>query len=147
MIVQSTINVQGSAFIAGYTAVNKLYGLLECTAISIGNVFTTFASQNYGAGNYKRVRKGVNTGMILAIGAALCIMAVVLPLNRVLPQLFMDISDAGAEEALVRVVMAKVFFFTLGVEVLFYIEPLAWLAAWVFVLVPYYFYQRKRLPI
>ena len=192
MIVQSTINVQGSAFIAGYTAVNKLYGLLECTAISIGNAFTTFASQNYGAGNYKRVRKGVNTGMLLAIGAALLIMALVLPLNRVLPQLFMDISDAGAKEALdvasrylinmavsmpilylvyvhrnnlqaigvaswslvsgiaealVRVAMAKIFFFTLGVEVLFYIEPLAWLAAWLFVLVPYYFYQRKRLPV
>ncbi len=192
MIVQSTINVQGSAFIAGYTAVNKLYGLLECTAISLGNAFATYASQNYGAGNFKRVRKGVNTGMIMAVGAALCIMAVVLPLNRVLPQLFMNASEAGAEEALnvasrylinmglampilylvyvhrhnlqaigiaswslvsgigealVRVIMSKIFFFTLGVEVLYYIEPLAWLAAWVFVLVPYYFYQRKRLPV
>lgn len=192
MIVQSTINVQGSAFIAGYTAVNKLYGLLECTAISLGNAFTTFASQNYGAANYKRVRKGVNTGIVLAIGAALFIMALVLPLNRILPQLFMNISESGAKEALdvasrylinmtlsmpilylvyvhrnnlqaigisswslvsgiaealVRVIMAKLFFFKIGVNVLFYIEPMAWLAAWLFVLVPYYFYQRKRLPV
>nr|MBQ4319477.1 MATE family efflux transporter [Clostridia bacterium] len=71
MIVQSTINSQGSSFIAGYTATNKLYGLLECTAISFGNAYTTFASQNYGAGNYRRVRSGVNTAMILAVGAAL----------------------------------------------------------------------------
>ena len=41
MIVQSTINDQGSAFVAGYTAVNKLYGLLECSAISLGAAFTT----------------------------------------------------------------------------------------------------------
>ena len=191
MIVQSTINFQGSSFIAGYTAINKLYGLLECTAISLGNAFTTFASQNYGAGNYKRVRSGVNTAIFLAVGAALVIMAVALPLNQVLPQLFMDVSQAGAQEALdvasryliimalslpvlylvyvhrnnlqaigvaswslisgiaealVRVILAKLFFSWLGTEVLFYIEPLAWLAAWLFVLVPYYYYQKRRLP-
>ncbi len=192
MIVQSTINVQGSAFIAGYTAINKLYGLLECTAISMGNAFTTFASQNFGAGNFERVRKGVNTAMLLAVGSALVIMAIVLPLNRVLPQLFMDVSETGAAEALdvacrylinmilampvlylvyvhrnnlqaigvaswslisgiaealVRVIMAKIFFRYLGTEVLYYIEPFAWLAAWLFVMIPYYFYQSKRLPV
>lgn len=190
VIVQSTINLQGSTFIAGYTAINKLYGLLECSAIALGSAFTTFASQNFGAGNFKRVRKGVNTGMILAVGTALILMAVVLPLNRLLPQLFMDVSEAGAAEALdvachylinmtlsmpilylvyvhrhnlqaigvsswslvsgiaeaaVRVIMAKVLFHIVGVEVLFFIEPAAWLAAWVFVLVPYYFYQKKLL--
>lgn len=192
MIVQSTINAQGSSFIAGYTAINKLYGLLECTAISFGNAFTTFASQNFGAGNFKRVRRGVNTCMLMAIGASLVIMAIVLPLNRVLPQLFMDVSEAGAEaalsvackylinmslslpilylvyvhrnnlqaigvaswslvsgiaEAVVRVFMAKVLFPVIGVNVMFFIEPFAWLAAWLFVLVPFYFYQRTRLPL
>jgi len=192
MIVQSTINMQGSSFIAGYTSINKLYGVLECTGISLGNAFTTFASQNYGAGNYKRVRSGVNTAMLLAVGASLVIMAVALPLNKVLPQLFMDISNEGAEqaldvasrylihmilslpilylvyvhrnnlqaigvaswslvsgiaEALSRVIMAKAMFPVMGIGVLFYIEPVAWLFAWVFVMVPFYFYQRKRLPV
>jgi len=192
MIVQSTINAQGSSFIAGYTAINKLYGLLECTAISMGNAFTTFASQNYGAGNYRRVRRGVGTATLLALGAAAVIMAFVLPLNRILPQAFMDVSEAGAAEsldvaarylinmtvsmpilymvyvhrnnlqaigvsswslvsgiaeALVRVIMAKIFFNFIGVDVLFFIEPFAWLAAWIFVLVPFYVYRRKRLPI
>lgn len=192
VIVQSTINLQGSAFIAGYTAINKLYGLLECTAISLGSAFTTFASQNFGAGDYKRVRQGVNTGMLLAVGASLALMAVVLPLNRILPQLFMDVSETGAiealdvashyltnmalampilylvyvhrhnlqaigvaswslisgiAEALVRVIMAKGLFYVLGADVLFFIEPFAWLAAWLFVLVPYYFYEKKRLPV
>lgn len=192
MIVQSTINAQGSDFIAGYTATNKLYGLLECTAISMGSAFTTFASQNFGAGNFKRVRSGVNTAIILAVGSALVIMAFVLPLNRILPQLFMDVSEAGAMESLdvashylinmtlsmpilymvyvhrnnlqaigvsswslvsgiaeaaVRVIMAKGFIHLFGIEVLFFIEPFAWLAAWLFVCVPFYYYQRKRLPI
>lgn len=96
MVVQSTINLQGSSFIAGYTAVSKLYGMLESTAISMGAAFTTFVSQNFGAGNYQRVRKGVRTCVYLA----LVIMALVLPLRTILPQLFIDAAEAGATEAL-----------------------------------------------
>ena len=190
MIVQSTINLQGSSFIAGYTAINKLYGFLECTAIALGSAFTTFASQNFGAKNFARVRGGVKTAMVLAVAGALVIMALVLPLNRILPQLFIDASEAGAgealdvasrylkvmvislpilylvyvhrnnlqaignaswsmisgiAEALVRVIMAKAIFLALGTSVLFFIEPFAWLTAWLFVLVPYYVYERKIL--
>lgn len=192
MLLQSTINTQGSAFIAGYTSVNKLYGLLECTAIALGSAFTTFISQNYGAGDFGRVRKGVNTSVFLAVGAALALIVLTLPLNRVLPQLFLDLSEAGAEqaldvaarylvhmilslpvlylvyvhrsalqgtgdskwslisgvfEALTRVALAKVVFVLLGTPVLYWIEPLSWLAAWLFVLVPYCWYEKKHLPV
>ena len=192
MIVQSTINDQGSSFVAGYTAVNKLYGLLECSAISLGAAFTTYASQNYGAGKYKRVRHGVNVAMVLAVGVALVLLAIVLPLRSLLPQLFIDMSEKGADDAIYvasqyltnmilslpvlylvyahrcnlqaignsmwslisgiveaasRVMMAKLLFDFAGVEIMFYIEPVAWLMAWLFVLFPYYYYQRKLLPI
>ncbi len=50
MVAQSAINLQGSIFIAGYTAMNKMYGLLESTAISLGMAASTFFAQNYGAG-------------------------------------------------------------------------------------------------
>ena len=192
MIVQSTINDRGSSFVAGYTAVNKLYGLLECSAISLGAAFTTFASQNYGAGNFKRVRHGVNVAMVLAVSAALTLTVIVLPMRELLPQLFIDTTDEGAAdairvassyltnmilalpilylayvhrnhlqaignaswslvsgimEAVSRVVMAKLLFDAVGVEIMFYIEPAAWLMAWLLVLFPYYYYQRKRLRI
>lgn len=100
MMLQSTINTQGKDFVAGYTAVNKLYGLLECSAIALGNSFTTFVSQNFGARNFKRVRKGVNTSIFLAIGAAVALAAITLPLNRILPQLFMDSSKQDITKAL-----------------------------------------------
>lgn len=190
MVLQSTINVQGSDFIAGYTAVNKLYGLLECSAIALGSAFTTFVSQNYGAGDFKRVRRGVNVSAVLAVGAALTLIAIMLPLNRVLPRLFIDLTEPGAMqalevashylvnmilslpvlylvyvhrsalqgtgdskwslisgilEALTRIAAAKVLFSLWGVGVLFWSEPLSWLAAWVFVMIPYLFYQKKYL--
>ena len=192
MIVQSTINDQGGNFVAGYTAVNKLYGLLECTAISLGAAFTTYGSQNFGAANYKRVRKGVNIAMLLAVVVATGLMFLVLPLRHLLPQIFIDLSEPGAAEAInvaarylinmilslpilylvyvhrnnlqaigiaswslvsgiaeavSRVVMAKLCLPFTGVEILFYVEPVAWLMAWLFVLVPFYFYQRKLLPV
>ncbi len=191
VIVQSTINAQGSTFVAGYTAVNKLYGLLECSAISLGAAFTTYASQNFGAGNFKRVRRGVNVAILLAVGAAAVLAAILLPLREVLPQLFIDLNEPGAPEAVQvaarylmfmllslpilylvyvhrnnlqaignaswslvsgiaeaasRILMAKVFFSMAGLEILFFVEPVAWLMAWLFVLVPYYFYQKKLLP-
>ena len=100
VMLQSTINLQGSAFVAGYTAVNKLYGLLECSAIALGSAFTTFVSQNYGAGNYKRVRKGINLSAVLAVGAAVVLIAITLPLNRVMPKTFLDMKELHAAKAL-----------------------------------------------
>lgn len=192
VIVQSTINDQGGSFVAGYTAVNKLYGLLECSAIALGAAFTTYASQNFGASNYRRVRRGVNVAMALAVVVALVLLAIVLPMRYLLPQLFIDMAEAGAADAIYvaaryltnmilalpilylvyvhrnnlqaignsswslvsgiaeaasRVIMAKLFFDLAGVEIMFYIEPTAWLMAWLFVLFPYYYYQRKLLPV
>ena len=70
IVLQSTVNTQGSLFVAGFTATNKLYGLLESTAISIGLAFATFFSQNYGAGNHRRIREGVRLGLGMS-----CVMA------------------------------------------------------------------------
>ena len=55
ILLQSAVNLQGSIFIAGYTATNKVYGLLECSAISVGLASSTFLAQNYGAGQLERV--------------------------------------------------------------------------------------------
>ena len=53
---------------------------------------------------------------------------------------------SGFGEAASRILMVKVLFTFLGNEVLFFIEPVAWLAALLFVMVPYYIYRNNRLP-
>jgi len=100
IIVQSTINLQGSTFIAGYTAVNKLYGLLECSAISVGMACSIFLSQNFGAGNYKRVKEGMRTSMLIVIIMSVVIGSLSLLADRYLLQIFLDTSKAGSMEAL-----------------------------------------------
>lgn len=58
IVLQSVVNGFGFLFIAGYTATNKLYGILEVVAISFGYAITTFVSQNYGAKKYQRMKSG-----------------------------------------------------------------------------------------
>jgi len=99
IILQATINLQGSIFVAGYTAVNKLYGLLECTAISLGVAFLTYFAQNYGAGKMDRVRRGVRSAAVLCVVAALIIMCVVFVFGKQLIALFLDSTKEGAIEA------------------------------------------------
>ena len=190
MVMQSTINQHGSLFVTGYTASNKLYGLLESSAISLGFAFSTFFAQNYGAGNKQRVRNGVRTGVKLSILLALGVTVVMLLIGKYLLQAFINAGEAegpvvleiaqhyllvmaaflvvcylihvyrnalqamgtsiwsmvsGFAECGVRILMAKGVVSLLGSEVLFYIEPFAWLGALLFIMIPYYIYRKKLL--
>lgn len=100
IILQSAINTQGSIFIAGYTATNKVYGLLESSAFSVGLACSTFLSQNYGARNLERVKKGTQTGVYIVIALALVIMTLTLLARKYILQLFLDVTQPGGMEAL-----------------------------------------------
>lgn len=78
MIVQSVVNGFGVAFIAGFTATNKLYGSLEIAATSYGYAMTTYTGQNMGAGKWKRIRKGMRSSLVIAIITSLVIMVAVI---------------------------------------------------------------------
>lgn len=67
LVVQYVVNGFGVLFVAGFTATNKLYGVLEFAAISYGYAVTTYVGQNLGAGKYERIRKGVHQGAIMAV--------------------------------------------------------------------------------
>lgn len=67
MIVQTVVNGFGVLFIAGFTATNKLYGILEMAATSYGYAMITYAGQNLGAGNIPRIRSGLRAAMAVAM--------------------------------------------------------------------------------
>lgn len=190
IILQSSINLQGSSFIAGYTATNKLYGLLECSAISIGLASCTFFAQNYGAGQHQRVVKGVRSSLAIITVMAVIVAGLTLLTREYLLQMFLDIHEPGGTEALKigvhyltiivsftlvlyllhlfsnvlqaigvsvwtmysgmaefvgRVCMAKIAIKWLGTDALFIAEPVAWAAATVLLVIPYFYYKKKHL--
>ena len=100
IILQSSINAEGSAFIAGYTATNKVYGLLESSSISLGLAASTFLAQNYGAGLFKRFKKGLASSIVIVSFLAIAVTAITVPLRRYILQLFLDVNEAEGEAAL-----------------------------------------------
>ena len=82
MIIQSVVNGFGVSFIAGYTAANKMYGLLEMAAVSFGYAMVTYVGQNLGADKPDRIRQGVKTATWVSIGVSALICAVMLLLGK-----------------------------------------------------------------
>ena len=94
MVVQTVVNSFDSvSFIAGFTATNKLYGLLEIAALSYGYAVTTFVGQNYGAGLVPRIRSGVRAANVLALVSSMVICAVMLLFGRQITMLFISRED------------------------------------------------------
>ena len=73
MIVQFVVNGFGVLFIAGFTATNKLYGVLEVAATSYGYAMVTYTGQNLGAKRTDRIRKGVKSAILIALLTSLFI--------------------------------------------------------------------------
>ena len=90
IVLQSVVNDFGFLFIAGYTATNKLYGILEVVAISFGYAITTFVSQNYGAKKYQRMKSGVFQANILSVFISIVIMIVILFFGKKVLLLFIS---------------------------------------------------------
>lgn len=100
MIVQSVVNSFGVLFIAGFTATNKLYGILESAATSYGYSMSTYAGQNLGAGNIKRIRKGVRSATLIALATSFTISVIMLFLGRYILRWFLSGDPAQIEAAL-----------------------------------------------
>lgn len=191
IFLQAVINEQGSYFVAGFTATNKLYSLLESSSISLGIACATYLAQNYGAKKYDRVRKGVTAGFWLAVWSSVIVSAIAFVLGKPMLTLFLDVNQPGGIEAMdvaykylfllgvflsvlylihiyrnalqamgvsvwsmisglgefvVRTSVGLFFIRITGVEILYFVEPIAWLVALLLVIIPYYcFYQKKLL--
>ena len=78
LAVQFVVNGFGVIFIAGFTATNKLYGILEIAATSFGFAIVTYVGQNLGADRMDRIRLGQRSAYLLAIGTSLIISAAML---------------------------------------------------------------------
>ena len=190
IVLQASVNTQGSFFVAGYTATNKLYGLLESSAISLGLSFSTYYAQNYGAGNKERMLVGFKSAMKLSLITAVIVMSIMLIFGKYMLMLFINSAESGAGEALAvgyRYLVTMSFFMILlyvihiyrnslvatgdsfspmmsgflecifrvfcatvairffGIDTIYYIEPLAWVGAFIPCVPPYYRFKRNYL--
>lgn len=61
--IQGAINALGSDTIIAQSACSKIRMFATIPSVNIANAVATFAAQNYGAGKYKRITRGILTGI------------------------------------------------------------------------------------
>ncbi|MBS6194397.1 MAG: MATE family efflux transporter [Clostridiales bacterium] len=90
LTVQYVVNGFGFLFVAGFTATNKMYGVLELAAISYGYSITTYVGQNLGAGKIKRIRQGVKSGAVMALVTSIVVAAIMILAGKPILSLFIS---------------------------------------------------------
>ena len=100
IVVQTVINGFGVVFVAGITATNKFYGLIELAAIAFGYSMTTYMGQNMGAGKLDRIKKGMTAGAVLAASVSLIVSAVVFIFGKPMISMFVSSNADNYEEVL-----------------------------------------------
>ncbi len=76
LIIQSSINSVGAVAMAGNAAAASIEGFLYVSMNSFNQAVVTFTSQNYGAYNFERIKKGVKSSVfcVVVLGAILGLM-------------------------------------------------------------------------
>ena len=118
LIIQRVVNGYGVTMLAGYTATNKLFGLLELAAISFGYAMLTYAGQNLGAGDLRRIRKGMTAALGAALGISLIISTAMLTLGKHILGLFLS-GDPVEVELAIRSGYRYLSIMALGLPVLY----------------------------
>lgn len=121
MIVQSVVNGFGVAFIAGFTATNKLYGMLEVAATSYGFSMTTYTGQNLGAGKPSRIRKGYREALIIALITSAVIAAVMIFAGKWILLCFIN-GDKKTTADTLAIAYHYLFIMSLFLPVLYYLH-------------------------
>ena len=109
VIVQSNINAFGSNAMAGCGTYAKLEGFAFLPITCFTMALTTFVSQNLGAHQYDRVKKGVRFGIVCSTTLAECIGVVLFLLAEPLTAIFQN--DPAVIEIGVRQAHVEALFF------------------------------------
>lgn len=118
LIIQASINDFGTDTIAAWGAYGKMDGIFWMTMSSFGIALTTFVGQNYGAGKYDRVRKGIKDTMVIATITAIGICSVIFIFAEFLFSLFTK--DASVIQIGTRMVhfLMPTYFIYVYIEIL-----------------------------
>lgn len=88
VIVQSLTNSFGELFIAANVIVMRVDGFAMMPNFSFGTTMTTYAGQNVGASDYRRVQEGAKQGTLIAVGTSAVITLMILLFGRGLMGIF-----------------------------------------------------------
>ena len=89
VFVQYFINDFGETAVAAFATYYKVENLIFLSILAVGQASTTFAGQNMGAGNYRRIRKGSLIMLCLGAGITIIVAGLILLFPDVVFRWFM----------------------------------------------------------
>lgn len=93
--IQITLNQLGALSVAAYTASIKIEQLLTMPLQTMGVAMSTYVAQNFGAGEFNRIKQGIKSGMSITLVYAASIGVILLFFGRFLAGFFVE--DGNAE--------------------------------------------------
>ena len=114
--LQSAVNSLGEQIIAAHTAARKIDEIFMMPLGTLATAAATFASQNFGAGKYDRVYKGIKDAVLIAIGWSACAILIVFAIGKYMVKWLTGTSDAEIiSNALIYMKINIVFFLVLSI--------------------------------
>lgn len=90
IIIQSAINSFGTVIVAAWTALGKFDAFFWVTSNAMATALCTFVGQNFGAGQYERMRKGVRQWLLVDLGVTAVLGVTLVTLAPYMLRLFAD---------------------------------------------------------
>ena len=118
MVVQFYINGFGQDAMAAFTAYFKVENFMYLPILAFGQAMTSFVGQNIGAGQLKRVKKGVKIGLLLGVSCTIAVSTIVLLSRYYLFRMFnseLEVIQCGIQ---ILMITAPVYFIYVAIEVL-----------------------------
>lgn len=106
MCLQSVVNSFGTNVIAGFTAAGRVEGLTNIPMSGLGVATQTFVGQNYGAGNYKRIRESVKKIFLLDLTVSVFMSITLYLIAKPVVTLFMEEYNPEIMAAAERYILA-----------------------------------------
>jgi len=100
IVMQTVINGYGTPFVAGLSAANKYFGVINIIGSVMEGSIAMFVAQNYGAANLDGIKEGMRQVRRIAVVSSLVIGALTVVFGRSLIGLFITGSAAGAAVAM-----------------------------------------------
>lgn len=114
-LIQSSVNSFGAAAVAGYSAGGNIDGIVYMAMTGFGAAVLTGVSQNYGAGNWKRMKQTVITALFSVSVVGFVVGILVFAFAKPLLGIYIDDSPAAIEFAYVLIGIVCPLYFMCGI--------------------------------
>ncbi len=118
LLVQRLVDSFGPVIMAAFAAAVKIDSFAYLPVQDFGNAFSTFAAQNYGAGQTERLRQGFRTAAAVSAAFSCAISAMVVLFARPLMRIFVQAGETEVLAAGVRYLRIEGAFYA-GIGCLF----------------------------